>query len=39
MRIGQISSGAEYRIDEPFKNMKIFGILMVFWMEKILNIF
>ena len=34
MRIGKIASSAEYRIDEQSQNLLIFGILIVFWIEK-----
>ena len=37
MRIGQIAIGAEYRMDEQFQNLQIFGISIVFQMEKILK--
>ena len=30
MRIGKIVSGAEYRIEEQFQNLSIFGIPIVF---------
>ena len=36
MRIGKIASGAEYRMDEQFQNLLIFGILMVFQTKKII---
>ena len=39
MRIGKIASGAEYRMDEKFENFVIFGILIVFQMDKILKFF
>ena len=35
MRIGQIVSGAEYRMDKQFKNSLILGILMVLQIWKI----
>ena len=35
MRIGKISSGAEYRMGEKFQNLLIFAILMIFQIEKI----
>ena len=38
MRIGKIARGAEYRMDEPFQKLSIFGILLVFLVEKILKI-
>ena len=34
MRIGKIASGAEYRIDERFQNLVIFGISIVFQIKK-----
>ena len=34
MRIGKIASSAEYRMDEQSQNLLIFGILIVFWIEK-----
>ena len=34
MRIGEIASGAEYRMDEQFHNWLIFGILMAFKLKK-----
>ena len=30
MRIGEIASGAEYRMDEQFQNLLIIGISIVF---------
>ena len=39
MRFGKIASSAEYRIDEQSQNLLIFGILIVFWIEKILEIY
>ena len=33
MRIGKISSGAEYRMNEQSQNLIIFGILIVFQIE------
>ena len=38
MRIGKIASSAEYQMDEKFKNLLIFGILIVFQIEKVLEI-
>ena len=38
MRIGKIVSGAEYRMDEQFQNFLIFGILIVFQIEKTLKL-
>ena len=35
MRIGKIASGAEYQMEEKFQNLLIFGILIVFTLEKI----
>ena len=35
MRIGKIASGVEYQMDKQFQNWLIFGILIVFQMEKI----
>ena len=43
-RIGKIASDAEYRMDEQFQNLLIFGILIVFqikkkiWIPKISNL-
>ena len=34
MRIGKIASDAEYRMDEQFQNLLIFGILIVFQIKK-----
>ena len=34
MRIGKIASSAEYRMDEQSQNLLIFGISLVFWIEK-----
>ena len=36
MKIGEIANGAEYRIDEQFQNLIIFGILITFEIEKII---
>ena len=30
MKIGKIANGTEYRIDEQFQNLLIFGILIIF---------
>ena len=30
MKIEKISNGAEYRMDEQFQNLLIFGILIIF---------
>ena len=38
MKIGQIASGAEYRMDKPFQNSLIVWISIVFQIEKILKI-
>ena len=38
MRIGQIASRAEYRMDEKFQTLTICGILIVFGIKKILKI-
>ena len=39
MRIGKIiASGTAYRTDEKFKKLSIFGISIVFQIEKILKI-
>ena len=35
MRMGKVSSVAEYRMDEQFQNLPIFGISMVFQIKKI----
>ena len=34
MRGGKIASSAEYRMDERSQNLLIFGIFIVFWIEK-----
>ena len=34
MRIEKIANCAEYRIDEQFQNLLIFGILMIFQIKK-----
>ena len=39
MRFGKTASGAEYRIDDQFKNLRIFGNSAVFKIEKILKIY
>ena len=36
MRIAKIPSGPEYRMDEKFQNLTIFGVLINFHIEKIL---
>ena len=38
MRIGKIARIAECRINEKFQNLSIFGMLIVFQIEKILKI-
>ena len=38
MRIGKTASSAEYRMDKAFQNLLIFGISIVFQIEKILKI-
>ena len=38
MRIGKIASGAEYEMVEQFQNSTIFGISIVFQIEKVLKI-
>ena len=38
MGISETASGAEYRIDKHFQNLRIFGILIVFEIDKILKI-
>ena len=38
MRIGKIASGAQYRLSEQFQNLEIVGFLIVYQIEKILNI-
>ena len=37
MRIGKIASGVEYRMDEQFQNLLIFGISIVFQIKKKFN--
>ena len=34
MKISKIANGAKYRMDEKFKNLLIFGILIVFQIKK-----
>ena len=34
MKIGKIKNGAEYRINEQFENLPIFGILIIFQIKK-----
>ena len=38
MRIGKIANIEEYRMDKQFQNLLIFGISIVFQIEKILKI-
>ena len=38
MTVGKIASIAEYRMDQQFYNLLIFGISTVFQIEKILKI-
>ena len=38
MRIGEIASSAEYRMDKQFQNLLTFEISIVFQIEKILKI-
>ena len=38
MKTGKIPSGAKYRMDEQFQILLIFGILIVFGIEKILTV-
>ena len=38
MRIGEITSGAENRMDKQFQNLLVFWILIVFQIKKILEI-
>ena len=38
MRIGKITSSAEYRMDKKLQNLLIIGILPVFQIEKIRKI-
>ena len=33
-KIDKIANGAEYRMDEPFQNLLIFGILIIFQIKK-----
>ena len=39
MRTGKIARSAEYRMDEEFQNLSIFGILIVCQTEKNLKFF
>ena len=39
MRFGKIASGVDYRIDEQLKNLPIFGISIIFKIEKILKVY
>ena len=39
MRFGKIASGAEYRIDQQFKNMPIFRTSNICEIKKILKIY
>ena len=34
MKISKIANGAEYRIDEQFQNLLIFGIFIIFQIKK-----
>ena len=34
MKIGKIANGAEYRMDEQFQNLLIFGIFIIFQIKK-----
>ena len=34
MKIDKIANGAEYRMDEQFLNLVIFGILIIFQIKK-----
>ena len=34
MKINKIANGAEYRMDEQFQNLLIFGILIMFQIKK-----
>ena len=38
MKIGKIANGAEYRMDEQFQNLLIFGILIIFQIKKKISI-
>ena len=38
MRIGKIGSSAEYRMDKQFRNCQFFSQILVFRIEKILEI-
>ena len=39
IRFAKIASGTEYRIDEQFTNLPIFGIPIIFEIEKNLKIY
>ena len=34
MKTGEIANGAEYRMDEKFRNLLIFGILIILKIKK-----
>ena len=34
MKIDKIANGAEYRMDEQFQNLLIFGIFLIFQIKK-----
>ena len=34
MKIDKIAIGAEYRMDEQFQNVRIFGILIIFQIKR-----
>ena len=38
MKIGKFANGAEYRMDEQFQNLLIFRILIIFQMQKKIEI-
>ena len=38
MKIDKIANGAEYRMDEQFQNLLIFGILLIFQIKKKISI-
>ena len=38
MKMDKIANGAEYRMDEQFKNLLIFGILIIFQIKKKIRI-
>ena len=38
MKISKIANGAEYRMDEQFQNLLIFGILIIFQIKKKIQI-